>query len=247
MLLGAYGFAISIMQGWPLVIAILVGLRRRVRLRAGARRPDPEAARRLPRDRHDLGRRDHQVRRPIGRLREAVQPHRRMPRASRAASTAARSPTSRSSGAVTPRCWRSTTPTWPAARSCVRLVGWLVVVGLIWWRCGSAAARWRSRARRAVGALVGLSVVDDLVVLFLAPVNQQNTGVDGWWFTFVAWVVVADQPAHRARLLTTSPWGRALARRPRGRGRDAQPRQERLRHQDAGAGHRRPVRRASAA
>ena len=45
MLLGAYGFAISIAQGWPLVVAIIVGLRGRVRVRAGARRAHPEAAR----------------------------------------------------------------------------------------------------------------------------------------------------------------------------------------------------------
>ena len=45
MLLGAYGFAISISHGLPMVVGILLGLRRGVRLRAGARRTHPEAAR----------------------------------------------------------------------------------------------------------------------------------------------------------------------------------------------------------
>ena len=51
-----------------------------------------------------------------------------------------------------------------------------------------------------------------------------------------------DQPADRARP-HPEPMGTCPARRPRGRGRDAQPRQERVRDQDAGADHRRPVRR----
>ena len=63
MLLGAYGFAISIGHGLPLVVGDPRRLRGGVRLRAGARRTDAEAARRLPRDRDDLGRGDHPVRR----------------------------------------------------------------------------------------------------------------------------------------------------------------------------------------
>ena len=44
MLLGAYGFAISIGQGLPLVAGRADRLRGRVRVRAGARGSDPEAA-----------------------------------------------------------------------------------------------------------------------------------------------------------------------------------------------------------
>ena len=71
MLLGAYGFAIAITQGMP---AGRRGHRRaaaRLRVRARARRPDAEAARRLPGDRDDLGGGDRQIRRQIRRLREA--------------------------------------------------------------------------------------------------------------------------------------------------------------------------------
>ena len=45
MLLGAYGFAISIVEGLPMIVGILFGFGRRVRLRAGPRRTDAEAAR----------------------------------------------------------------------------------------------------------------------------------------------------------------------------------------------------------
>ena len=68
MMLGAYGFSISIWQGLPMVVGILLGLPGGVRLRADPRRADAEAARRLPRHRHHLGRRDPQVHRPTGAL-----------------------------------------------------------------------------------------------------------------------------------------------------------------------------------
>ena len=45
MLLGAYGFAISIDKGIPLPLAVLIGLAAAVRVRAGARYADAEAAR----------------------------------------------------------------------------------------------------------------------------------------------------------------------------------------------------------
>ena len=60
-----------------------------------------------------------------------------------------------------------------------------------------------------MGALIGLSVLTILVVFFLAPVAQQNTGVNGWWFTVVTWVIVAISLLIVLGL-TRSPWGRAL-------------------------------------
>ena len=46
-------------------------------------------------------------------------------------------------------------------------------------------------------------------MFFLAPVTQQNTGVNGWWFTVVTWVIVAISLVIVLGL-TRSPWGRAL-------------------------------------
>jgi ABC-type branched-subunit amino acid transport system permease subunit len=91
----------------------------------------------------------------------------------------------------------------------VRLLGWLVVAGLIWTalRIGRGKTPLDGAARTV--ALVGLTVVTILVVLFLAPVNQQNTGVNGWWFTVVTWVIVAISLVVVLGL-TRSPWGRAL-------------------------------------
>ena len=60
MAVGGYAVA-SFVATWGLSfwLGSLVGLLRRRRARAAARRPDAAAARRLPRDRHDRGRRDH--------------------------------------------------------------------------------------------------------------------------------------------------------------------------------------------
>ena len=60
--------------------------------------------------------------------------------------------------------------------------------------------------RRAGRAHASLTI---LVVFFLAPVTQQNTGVNGWWFTVVTWVIVAISLVVVLGL-TRSPWGRAL-------------------------------------
>ncbi|MDX6373247.1 MAG: branched-chain amino acid transport system permease protein [Nocardioidaceae bacterium] len=91
----------------------------------------------------------------------------------------------------------------------VRLVGWLVVVGLIWTalRIGRGKMGLEGSARTV--ALVGITVLTILVVFFLAPVSQQNTGVNGWWFTVVTWVIVAISLVVVLGL-TRSPWGRAL-------------------------------------
>ena len=92
----------------------------------------------------------------------------------------------------------------------VRLVGWVIFIALIW----SAIRIGRGRMGPAAGAaraglLAGLVVLAALVVFFLVPVGAQNTGVNGWWFTFVAWVLVAVGLVIVLGL-TRSPWGRAL-------------------------------------
>jgi neutral amino acid transport system permease protein len=92
----------------------------------------------------------------------------------------------------------------------VRLVGWIVVIGLIVVavKVGRGTLGSLSRTARRV-ALAALVVVVILGIFFLAPVPQQDTGVEGWWFTFVAWLLVGGSLLV-VSLLIKSPWGRAL-------------------------------------
>ena len=91
----------------------------------------------------------------------------------------------------------------------VRLIGWLVVIGLIWLALRIGRGKLGLEGAPRTIALVGLTVVTILVVFFLAPVNRQNTGVNGWWFTAITWVIVAISLVVVLGL-TRSPWGRAL-------------------------------------
>jgi ABC-type branched-subunit amino acid transport system permease subunit len=91
----------------------------------------------------------------------------------------------------------------------VRVLGWLLVIALI----VAIVAVIRGRAgltgvakRVATGGLILLAA---LALLFVAPVNNQNTGVDGWWVTIVAWGT-AVLCTILVLILTRSPWGRAL-------------------------------------
>jgi ABC-type branched-subunit amino acid transport system permease subunit len=91
----------------------------------------------------------------------------------------------------------------------VRLLGWLVVVaavaGIIWLGVrGSGLARLTRFG--GMGALIVLMLAG---LLFLLPLNYQNTGVNGWWVRFVAWVLVAVSVVV-VTLLVRSPWGRLL-------------------------------------
>ncbi|MFC4784650.1 branched-chain amino acid ABC transporter permease [Nocardioides sp. MAHUQ-72] len=91
----------------------------------------------------------------------------------------------------------------------VRLMGWLVLVATV---AGIVAlvrsgSRVGNTARRtAVGALIALGV---FMLFFLMPVNYQNTGVSGWWVRFVAWLLVGICLLV-VFLLVRSPWGRLL-------------------------------------
>jgi ABC-type branched-subunit amino acid transport system permease subunit len=91
----------------------------------------------------------------------------------------------------------------------VRLVGWLVGIAIIVAIVLIARGRTGLTGTAKRGALAGLIVAAALVLLFLAPVNNQNTGVDGWWVTIVAWVV-AGLSTVIVLFLVKSPWGRAL-------------------------------------
>ena len=92
----------------------------------------------------------------------------------------------------------------------VRLVGWIVVIALIVAavKIGRGTLGSLTGGARA-GALAGLIAVITLGIFFLAPVPQQNTGVEGWWFTVVTWLLVGVCLIV-VTLLIRSPWGRAL-------------------------------------
>jgi ABC-type branched-subunit amino acid transport system permease subunit len=93
----------------------------------------------------------------------------------------------------------------------VRLIGWVIVIALIWMMVriarGKVTALAEGGARTA--AIIGAVVLTVLLVFFLAPVPNQNTGVRGWWFTAVSWVLVGLSVLLLMGLVR-SPWGRAL-------------------------------------
>jgi len=91
----------------------------------------------------------------------------------------------------------------------VRVLGWLVVIAL--------AVAFVQVARRRIGlagaarsvTMAVTGVLALLGLLFLVPVTNQNTGVDGWWVTVVAWSL-AVLGTLVVLVLAKSPWGRAL-------------------------------------
>lgn len=90
----------------------------------------------------------------------------------------------------------------------VWLLGWVVVAAAVYGivRLVKAAslspgARW--------GGVGALGVLITFMLFFLNPVNKQNTGVNGWWMAFTAWLMVAFALLV-VFLLVRSPWGRLL-------------------------------------
>ena len=208
MLLGAYGFAISITQGWPLVVAIIVGLAvafvfalvlgvPTLKLRGDYLAIVTISAAEIVR----------YVGRSVGyeKLFDLT-------------GGAQGIPGSRYRGPFTDLSFLGDGNTQllsfnytdvAGGSTVVRLVGWLVVIGMIWMAVRIGRGKMGIEGPPRTVALVGLSVVTILVVFFLAPVSQQNTGVNGWWFTIVTWVIVAISLVVVLGL-TRSPWGRAL-------------------------------------
>ena len=62
-------------------------------------------------------------------------------------------------------------------------------------------------SRAAVGIALGALVL--LAALFAFPMSLQDTGVNGWYVRFVAWILVALSLGV-VTLLVRSPWGRLL-------------------------------------
>jgi branched-chain amino acid transport system permease protein len=208
MLLGAYGFAISITQGWPLAVAILVGLAAAfvfalvlgvptLKLRGDYLAIVTISAAEIIR----------YVGRSVGyeRLFNLTGGAQGIPGSRYRGPFTDLSPFGNGDTTLLGFNYADV----GGGSTLVRLVGWAVVVGLIWMavRVGRGQAGLDGTVRQV--ALIGLFLLAILAIFFLAPVPQQNTGVAGWWFTFVAWVIVGISLLIVLGL-TTSPWGRAL-------------------------------------
>jgi len=91
----------------------------------------------------------------------------------------------------------------------VRLIGWALAIGSI------AALVYVLRSGDRIGGLarngltVLLAVFSAFLLLFLFPLNYQWTGVNGWWLRFIAWSIVLIC-CFVTYLLVRSPWGRLL-------------------------------------
>ncbi|GAA1769872.1 hypothetical protein GCM10009795_015000 [Nocardioides hankookensis] len=91
----------------------------------------------------------------------------------------------------------------------VRIIGWIVAIAVIVlivmrFRSGNA---FKGIAQSA--GMAGLLVFGVLLLFFLFPVPYQSTGVSGWWVRFVAWGL-ALLCTLVVFLLVRSPWGRLL-------------------------------------
>ncbi len=208
MLLGAYGFAISITQGWPLIVAIIIGLAvafvfalvlgvPTLKLRGDYLAIVTISAAEIVR----------YVGRSVGyeKLFELTGGAQGIP------GTRYRGPFTDLSflGDGSTQLLSFNYTDVAGGSTVVRILGWLLVIGMIWMAVRIGRGKMGIEGPPRTIALVGLSVVTILVVFFLAPVTQQNTGVNGWWFTIVTWVIVAISLVVVLGL-TRSPWGRAL-------------------------------------
>lgn len=91
----------------------------------------------------------------------------------------------------------------------VRIIGWVLVVA-----CAVVLIQRLRRGHAFAGlgqaALMGALIIVGLFLLFfLFPVPNQRTGVNGWWVRFIAWglVLLCTLVVY---LLVRSPWGRLL-------------------------------------
>ena len=91
----------------------------------------------------------------------------------------------------------------------VRIIGWVLVIAVI------ALVVQRIRKGGAVAGVGQVALVLAMIAVglfllfFLFPVPNQRTGVNGWWVRFVAWglVLLCTLVVY---LLVRSPWGRLL-------------------------------------
>lgn len=91
----------------------------------------------------------------------------------------------------------------------VRLVGWLLILACLVVLVLVARDNIRLHGGARVGVLVASSVALVLLLLFFFPVTTQSTGVNGWWVRVVAWTLVLLSVGI-TYLMVRSPWGRLL-------------------------------------
>ena len=91
----------------------------------------------------------------------------------------------------------------------VRVLGWVLVIAAIVALVLLLRGRGNLQGASRGLAIGGLVVVSLLLLFFLFPVPNQRTGVNGWWVRCVAWGLVLVCTAV-VYLLVRSPWGRLL-------------------------------------
>ncbi|MCW2767728.1 MAG: leucine/isoleucine/valine transporter permease subunit [Nocardioides sp.] len=202
MLLGAYGFAISITHGLPLVVAILIGLAAAFVFALVLGMPTLKL------------RGDYlaivtisaaEIIRYVGRsakLTDFTGAAQGIPGSQYRDPFTKLSPFGNGSTQLMPFNYHDVA----GGAAWVTILGLVLVAACV---TGIVAAGRRLEGLTRNVAVVGLSVLGVVLALFLAPVTNQNTGVRGWWFTGVAWVLVGLS-TYAVYKLVTSPWGRTL-------------------------------------
>lgn len=91
----------------------------------------------------------------------------------------------------------------------VRLLGWVVLAVLIAAFVLLVRGRLGLGGGTRIGAAILLGAVTLFLLFFLFPVPNQRTGVNGWWVRIIAWTFVL-LCSLAVYLLVRSPWGRLL-------------------------------------
>ena len=91
----------------------------------------------------------------------------------------------------------------------VRILSWVVLAAVIAAFVQVLRGKLGVDGTARIAAAVVLAVVGLFLVFFAFPVPNQRTGVNGWWLRFIAWALVAVCTVV-VLLLVRSPWGRLL-------------------------------------
>ena len=91
----------------------------------------------------------------------------------------------------------------------IRIIGWILLAALIVAVVQVLRRRTPLAGATKVASLVVLGLVGLFLLFFLFPVPNQLTGVNGWWVRFIAWILVVVSSII-VLLLVRSPWGRLL-------------------------------------
>lgn len=205
MLLGAYGFAIPIVHGWPMAVAVLVGLGLALAFALVLGVPTLKL------------RGDYlaivtisaaEIIRYVGRssiLTDLTGAAQGLKGSEYRGPFVSLSFFGDGDFTLLPFNWRDVADgaMWVRVLALLLLVA--VVAALVW-----VAVKGRAAGMPHAGKIIAaLGVLSVLLLLFIAPVSAPGTGVNGWWFRVVNWVLVAVC-ALAVYLLARSPWGRLL-------------------------------------